>query len=144
MDKDTMPVGSGRVMKEDGSIVNLADILTAGYVATGSVSWAQSDANVKTFDITPPTDCAAGQSYLVSIYNPSTVNISVTISNMINFGGSTEESELVASSDFTVPAAMAVSKVVQGMLPGVTTRLMFALSSSAPAAFSAKIDVRRC
>ena len=126
------------------AIINTYRRRSAGAYATGSVSWAQSEANVKTFDIAPPADCAAGQSYLVSIYNPSTVNISVTISNMINFGGSTEESELVASSDFTVPAAMAVSKVVQGMLPGVTTRLMFALSSSAPAAFSAKIDVRRC
>ena len=132
------------VKNSDGEIVELGDLLGADYQESGSVSWAQNSSAVNLFDITPPTSPAANQVYLVSIKNTSTVDLAVGVYNRIDFEGTVEDCELVESGDFVVPASTSVSKVVQGMLAGVTSRLLLSLASSAPADTTAYIDVRRC
>ena len=136
---------TGRVVREDGSVANFADILTAGFICSGSVSWTANESTSKTFDIVLPGIAAAGQQFLVSIKNPSTVDLSVSVNNMINFTGTAEACELVASTDFTVAAGTAKSKIVQGiLLAGTTTRLTLSKASATAAEFTANIEIRRC
>lgn len=114
-------------------------------IADMTASWTLNENAVRPLDILlPATTNDEHPTIVVAIKNASAVvDLAASISNMISFDGAAEPSQLVAGTDFTIPAATAHSKVITGMLPGVPARISLAKSNPTAPAFSAYLVARK-
>ena len=146
---------TGRMLKEDDSIVNIANLIEKGVLVTGTqvgadqrVTWANSDpANTqKVITIIKPAQVI--KTHSITVYNPSTVtDLTVKVLNTKAVNGTSRDC-LVTS--FVVPKSQSVtgttvntySVEVEGMFVGGNVKLAVSNNTVLGVADTFSADIR--
>jgi hypothetical protein len=157
-----MSPASGRLLKEDNTTINQADILADAYDAVAkafktapignnlqvgsdlTATWADSAAanTAVNVDVALPTSLQGSAKYLVEIYNPSAVTALTVIAQnkALSFGGATRYPELTR---WSVAASGVKAVIVEGWLLDAAGRLVLSNDTALGAGqgFTASIRV---
>lgn len=129
---DNQTPATGRYYEEDGSVVNIADVLGSANEIVTTVT--VTGASPQTVDIPLPAVLQPNGQYVVSINNTGLAGVTVSVQSKETFGATEVYGELTS---FTVAAGSAKITPVQGWLIGEAGRL--ALTSSSDIALTLRI-----
>ncbi len=121
---DHMSAASGRMLREDGGITNIADVLgSANAIVVDSLV---AGASPKAVDVPIPAVLQPNGQYVITINNTGLAGANVSVQVKETFG----ESEIYAElTSFTVASGAAKATPVQGWLIGEAGRLVVTSTS---------------